>query len=159
MTPAAKHSSADGRHTSPARLRRLVSRLLSQVCTRSGRLINEGLAEADSRKWHYAVLASLEEQGPASQSELSKRSGIYRSDMVSVLNELAGRSLVRRIPHPTDRRRNVITIRPKGVQELLHLDVVLDDLHAKLLAPLSAIERDQFERMLQRLLHHLDEAT
>ncbi|MEY9988614.1 DNA-binding MarR family transcriptional regulator [Streptomyces sp. V4I8] len=138
----------------PDRLRRRASRLLSQLTMRSDRLIGEGLAEADARKWHYAVLASLQEYGPASQAELSRRSGIYRSDMVGVLNELAERDLVERSPDPDDRRRNVITISPQGRRRLRSLDGVLDDLHDELLAPLSPEERDQFVQLLIRLLDH-----
>ncbi|MFI2367883.1 MarR family winged helix-turn-helix transcriptional regulator [Streptomyces sp. NPDC018833] len=138
----------------PDRLRRRASRLLSQLTMRSDRLITEGLARADAHKWHYAVLASLQEYGPGSQAELSKRSGIYRSDMVSVLNELAERDLVERAPDPDDRRRNIITISAQGRRHLRLLDKVLDDLHDELLAPLSPAERDQFVQLLTRLLDH-----
>ncbi|MGW7511387.1 MarR family winged helix-turn-helix transcriptional regulator [Streptomyces massasporeus] len=138
----------------PDRLRRRASRLLSQLTVRSDRLITEGLARADARKWHYAVLASLQEFGPASQAELSRRSGIYRSDMVGVLNELAERDLVERTPDPADRRRNVITISPRGRRHLDRLDALLDDLHDTLLAPLDPAERDQFVELLTRLLDH-----
>lgn len=138
------------------RLRQRASRLLSQVATRSDRLINEGLAQADARKWHYAVLASLQDLGPASQAALSKRTGIYRSDMVGVLNELAQRQLVERAPDPDDQRRNVITISPAGRRQLRRLDKVLDALHDELLAPLDAAERDQLVRLLTRLLDHHD---
>ncbi|AZQ32284.1 MarR family transcriptional regulator [Streptomyces cyaneochromogenes] len=138
----------------PGRLRRRASRLLSQLAMRSDRLISEGLARADARQWHYAVLASLQEYGPGSQAELSRRSGIYRSDMVAVLNELAERDLVERAPDPGDRRRNVITISPRGRRHLRRLDKVLDDLHEELLAPLSPAERDQLVQLLTRLLDH-----
>ncbi|MFC8146436.1 MarR family winged helix-turn-helix transcriptional regulator [Streptomyces paradoxus] len=144
----------DGALKTPDRLRRRASRLLSHLTTRSDRLITEGLARADARKWHYAVLASLQEYGPASQAELSRRSGIYRSDMVGVLNELAARDLVERAPDPVDRRRNVITISPRGRRHLRRLDQVLDDLHDQLLAPLSRAERDQFVQLLTRLLDY-----
>ncbi|MEU9497159.1 MarR family winged helix-turn-helix transcriptional regulator [Streptomyces sp. NPDC048196] len=144
----------DGAPETPDRLRRRASRLLSQLTTRSDRLINEGLARADARKWHYAVLASLQECGPGSQATLSRRSGIYRSDMVSVLNELTERQLVERAPDPDDQRRNIITISPQGRRHLRRLDKVLDDLHDELLAPLNPAERDQFVQLLTRLLDH-----
>ncbi|QJS99844.1 MarR family transcriptional regulator [Streptomyces asoensis] len=144
----------DGALKTPDRLSRRASRLLSQLTMRSDRLITEGLARADARKWHYAVLASLQEHGPASQAELSRRSGIYRSDMVGVLNELAERDLVERAPDPDDRRRNIITISARGRRHLRRLDKVLDDLHDELLAPLSPAERDQFVQSLTRLLDH-----
>ncbi|WP_043263019.1 MarR family winged helix-turn-helix transcriptional regulator [Streptomyces sp. CT34] len=143
-----------GAPETPDRLRRRASRLLSQLTARSDRLINEGLARVDARKWHYAVLASLQEYGPGSQATLSRRTGIYRSDMVGVLNELAERDLVERAPDPDDRRRNVITISTKGRRRLRRLDKVLDDLHDELLAPLGPAERDQFVRLLTRLLDH-----
>ncbi|MEU5023481.1 MarR family winged helix-turn-helix transcriptional regulator [Streptomyces milbemycinicus] len=140
--------------TTPDRLRRRASRLLSQLSTRSDRLINEGLAQADARKWHYAVLASLQDHGPGSQATLSRRTGIYRSDMVGVLNELTERDLVVRAPDPDDQRRNIITISPQGRRRLRRLDKILDDLHDELLAPLSPAERDQFVELLTRLLDH-----
>ncbi|MEU4967080.1 MarR family transcriptional regulator [Streptomyces smyrnaeus] len=151
--------SDDGARKTPDRLRRRASRLLSQLTMRSDRLINEGLARADGRKWHYAVLASLQEYGPGSQAELSRRSGIYRSDMVGVLKELAERDLVERVPDPDDRRRNVITISARGRRRLRHLDKILDDLHDELLAPLSTAERDQFLQLLTRLLDHHTRAS
>ena len=143
-----------GAPKTPDRLRRRASRLLSQLSARSDRLITEGLAQVDARKWHYAVLASLQEYGPGSQAALSRRSGIYRSDMVGVLNELAERDLVERAPDPDDRRRNIITISAQGRGHLRRLDKLLDDLHDELLTPLSPAERDQFVQLLTRLLDH-----
>ncbi|MER5933575.1 MarR family transcriptional regulator [Streptomyces sp. NPDC002054] len=145
---------APGAPGTPDRLRRRASRLLSQLTMRSDRLIAEGLARADARNWHYAVLASLQDLGPGSQAELSRRSGIFRSDMVGVLNELAERDLVERAPDPDDRRRNIITISPRGRRHLRLLDKVVDDLHDELLAPLSPVERDQLVQLLTRLLDH-----
>jgi MarR family transcriptional regulator, lower aerobic nicotinate degradation pathway regulator len=144
----------DGGLQTPDRLRRRASRLLSHLSVQSDRLITEGLAKADARRWHYAVLASLQEYGPASQATLSRRTGIYRSDMVGVLNELAERALVERAPDPDDRRRNVITITAQGRRHLRRLDKVFDDLHEELLAPLLPAERDEFVRLLTRLLEH-----
>ena len=108
-----------------ARLPNLRTRLLSMAATRSDRLVNEALATADARKWHYAVLATLDEFGPASQAELSSRTGIHRSDLVAVINELAGRGLVERAPDPADRRRNVVTATGAGRRQLLRLDKLL----------------------------------
>ncbi|WP_329579258.1 MarR family winged helix-turn-helix transcriptional regulator [Streptomyces sp. NBC_01361] len=144
----------DGARKTPDRLRRRVSRLLSQLTARSDRLITEGLAQADARKWHYAVLASLQDFGPGSQATLSRRTGIYRSDMVGVLNELAEHDLVERAPDPDDQRRNIITISAKGRRQLRRLDKVLDTLHDELLAPLNPTERDQLVELLNRLLDH-----
>ncbi|MFG2873753.1 MarR family winged helix-turn-helix transcriptional regulator [Streptomyces sp. NPDC048337] len=155
MTRAeAAHTADDGERRMPDRLRRLTSRQLSQLTARSDRLINEGLARVDAHKWHYAVLASLQEYGPGSQATLSRRTGIYRSDMVGVLNELVERGLVERVPDPDDRRRNVITLSARGRRRLPRLDKLLDELHDELLAPLSPADRDRLMDLLTRLLDH-----
>ncbi|GGO03674.1 MarR family winged helix-turn-helix transcriptional regulator [Microbispora bryophytorum] len=143
----------DGR-TGPARLQGLPTRLLSLAATHSDRLVNEGLAAADARKWHYAVLATLEESGPASQAELSRRTGIYRSDLVSVINELTDRGLVERAPDPADRRRNVITMTERGRARFARLDTLITELEDEVLAPLGPAERDQLARLLTRLVDH-----
>jgi MarR family transcriptional regulator, lower aerobic nicotinate degradation pathway regulator len=138
----------------PARLRSLPSRLLTQTAMHADRLATQGLAGAGARKWHYAVLASLQEFGPASQAALSRRTGIYRSDLVAVINELAGRGLVGRAPDPADRRRNVITMTPHGRRHLRRLDKLIAAIQEDLLAPLTQPERDQLVRLLTRLLDH-----
>jgi DNA-binding MarR family transcriptional regulator len=138
----------------PARLRSLPSRLLNHTAMQAERLINEGLAKVDAQKWHYAVLAALEEFGPASQAALSRRTGIYSSDIVGVVNALTEGGYVDRAPDPTDRRRNVISLTPLGRRRLRHLDKVVAGIQGELLAPLNQQERDQLIGMLTRLMEH-----
>lgn len=138
----------------PARLRELPSRLLGQASTHAQRLVTEGLSGADARKWHYAALAALEESGPASQATLSARTGIHRSDLVAVINELAARDMVERTPDPEDRRRNVITLTPSGRRQLRTLEQILAAAQDELLAPLSGQEREQLVHLLGRVVDH-----
>ncbi|RSM87058.1 MarR family transcriptional regulator [Kibdelosporangium aridum] len=116
------------------------------------RQVTEALAAVDARKWHYAVLATLEEFGPASQAELSDRTRIYRSDLVAVLNELAEQGSVERTADPVDKRRNVITLTKQGHRQLIKLDTVLADVQNQVFAPLSPSEREQLSRLLAALL-------
>jgi len=135
----------------PERLRTVPSRLLAGAAIAADRLVNERLAAEDARKWHYAVLSALAETGPASQSELSRRTGIYRSDMVAVLNELAGPGFVVRDPDPVDRRRNVVSLTPAGRARLLRLDALVAAAQQELLDPLSPAERAELVRLLALL--------
>lgn len=146
-------SEMDERQT-PARLRGLPSRLLALTAARADRLISEGLAGEDARKWHYAVLASLDEYGPTSQAGLSRRTGIYRSDLVAVINELAERGHVERTPDPEDRRRNVITLTEQGNSHLERLDEVFSGVQDELMEPLTKLERELLTSLLERVLNH-----
>ena len=135
----------------PDRLDGLPSRLLGLAALRAERVVGEKLAGADARRWHYAVLAVLAESGPASQAELSRRTRIYRSDMVAVLNELAERGHVERAPDPDDRRRNVVTLTASGRRHLTRLDRLIGEAQQELLDPLTETQRDELVRLLTRL--------
>ncbi|GGJ01409.1 hypothetical protein GCM10011581_43260 [Saccharopolyspora subtropica] len=138
--------------TTPRRLRKLPSRLLTQTAVHAHRLVSEGLA--GSHRYHYSLLAALDEFGPSSQAELGRRCGIDRSDVVAVVNRLVDAGQVERAPDPADRRRNIITITPGGKRELRRLDRALAGVQERLLAPLSAVEREQLVRLLAKVLTH-----
>lgn len=138
----------------PARLRELPSRLLNLAAAYAQRQVSDRLGVLDSRPWHYATLAALEEFGPDSQSGLSDRTGVHRSDMVATVNELTARGLVVRSPDPADRRRNAITLTDEGRRHLERLDVLLADAEAEFFAPLSAHDRAELTRILKLMVGH-----
>ncbi|WP_340377558.1 MarR family transcriptional regulator [Streptomyces sp. SS7] len=142
--------SATPEHT-PARLRAIPSRLLAGAAAVGDRLVGERLAAEGAHKWHFAVLVALAEGGAASQAELSRRTGIYRSDMVAVLNALADAACVSREPDPADRRRNVITLTAAGRRRLERLDRLIAEAQRELLAPLAPAEQDELVRLLTLL--------
>jgi DNA-binding MarR family transcriptional regulator len=141
-----------------SRLLEMPSWLITRAYAYSHQLVADGFAAADSRGYHYRLLAALEEFGPASQADLGRRTGIDRSDVVAALNELAERGSIQRSPDPDDGRRNVITITPAGTKQLRRLEKVLAGIQEKLLAPLSAADRTKFIRLLTRLLENDSQA-
>jgi DNA-binding MarR family transcriptional regulator len=138
----------------PSRLAEKPTWLISETSRHGHRLLTEKLAEAGSRGYDYRLLAALQEFGPASQARLGRRTGMDRSDVASVLNDLADRGLAERSPDPADGRRNVITITPAGTAHLRRLDELLADVQDELLAPLSPAEREQLITLLTRVLEH-----
>ncbi|WCN78650.1 MarR family winged helix-turn-helix transcriptional regulator [Micromonospora sp. LH3U1] len=139
---------------SPAGLSTTPSWLLNQTASHAARLLSEGFAAHDLRGYHYRLLASLAEDGPASQADLGRRCGIDRSDVVAAVNDLAGRGLVVRAPDPADRRRNIISSTDAGTAEARRMGDTVDRVQRDLLAPLSNTERAQLTRLLTRLLEH-----
>ncbi|BCB80720.1 hypothetical protein GCM10022251_01340 [Phytohabitans flavus] len=139
---------------SSSRMWEIPSWLLVQTAAHASRLVSDGFAAVEARGYHFRVLATLDELGPASQATLGRRGGIHLSDLVTTINELADRGFVERSPDPEDRRRNVITITAAGRRQLLRLEKQLAQVQDQLLAPLSPEERDEFARLLTRLLRH-----
>src|SRR5215218_3810139 len=140
----------------PARLRRLPSWLLSQAALAGDRRVGEALAVEGVRKYHFRVLVALSERGPLSQADLGRQLHIDRSDMVAVVGELEQAGYVGRTRDPDDRRRNVVAITPEGETALERMDAAVGRAQADLLAPLSAAERRELARLLQRLLSGAD---
>jgi DNA-binding MarR family transcriptional regulator len=138
----------------PARLRSKTSWLINQVALPANRLVAEGLAGADARRYHYALLAALDAAGPTSQADLSRRATVDRSDVVAAINELVEQGYVERSPDPSDRRRNVVSMTPAGRRRFHQLDRILTDVQDHLLAPLSARERTHLVSLLTRLVDH-----
>ena len=136
----------------PARVAEMPTWLVSRVYAHCRRLLADGFASAGVRGYHYRLLAALEEFGQASQAALGRRTSIDRSDVVAALNDLAARGLIERSPDPDDRRRNVITITPAGVEQLRNLDEIVVGVQERLLAPLSRADRAQLIELLTRLL-------
>ncbi|WP_433566813.1 MarR family winged helix-turn-helix transcriptional regulator [Nocardia sp. CA-151230] len=144
----------DGEQT-PERLKGQLSRLVGFTAAQTHRIAGEALRAVGARKDHFVALAALSEFGPASQAALSGRTRIYKSDLVSVLNDLEDRGWVRRAPDPADKRRNVITITADGERRLAELDHVLDGVNEHIMAPLSRDERAQLFDLLGRINAHL----
>ena len=143
-----------GEDARPAMLMAKPSWLISEVSRLAHPLLAGQLATAGSRGYHYRLLAALAEFGPASQASLGRHTGMDRSDVAAAVNDLAARGLVRRVPDPADRRRNVISITPAGTAHLRRLDELLTDVQGELLAPLSPAEREQLVRLLNLILEH-----
>src|SRR6266568_850652 len=140
--------------TAPTRLTSLPSWLMTQAAMHAHRLVTDGLAAVDARGYHYRLLATLDELGPASQADLGRRSGIHFSDIVAAINELADRKLVERASDPADRRRNIVTITAAGRRQLRRLDERLTEIQDELLAPLSPDERAVLTRLLGQVLDY-----
>jgi len=139
----------------PERLRHQLSRLVGMTATQTHRVAAEALRAVGAHKDHFVVLAALAELGPASQSGLSDRTRVYRSDLVSVLNDLVEGGWVLRTPDPGDKRRNVVSITAEGERRLDELDRVLDEVNERIMAPLDAQERELLFTLLGRVNAHL----
>ena len=144
----------DQRGRAPARLRDRPTWLISRVFARSSGLLNAGFEAHGSglRGYHYRLLAALDEWGPASQADLGRSTGIDRSDVTAALAELESRNLIERTVDPENKRRNIVTLTPEGVERLDELDLVVGTIQDELLAPLTATQRRQFITLISRLL-------
>jgi DNA-binding MarR family transcriptional regulator len=148
-------------HLTPARLRTLPSWSINQAAIAANRLTDRALAGAGARRYHFAMLAALDEFGPSSQADLGRCTGVDRSDVVAAINILAEQGYVDRNPDPGDGRRNVITITAAGTEYLERLDGLVADAQGELLLSWSLGERNRLIEQLTRIIdtHHETKKT
>lgn len=141
----------------PTALTQLPSWLLTQSAAQAHRIVAESFAAGGARGYHFRLLATLVEFGPASQAELGRRSSIDRSDVVAALNELEAEGYVERSPDPADGRRNVITITTAGKRHYRRLTNLVGKAQEEIFAPLSATDRTRLTAILGKLLAYHQE--
>ena len=135
-------------------MRRLEDRAtwwVSRAQLRSHALLQEQFTDAGARAYHYRLLAAVEEWGPISQADLGRATEIDRSDVSVALDALEAGGLLARAPHPSDRRRNLVTLTASGRTELARLETVVDRVQEQFLAPLADEERADFLDLLRRV--------
>lgn len=140
--------------TPPAALRRLPSWLVNQTALIASRLVNEKLAAADARRYHFSVLSALAEYGDMSQADLGRHCHLDRSDIAAVVGELGGQGRIAREADPDDRRRNIVTITEAGERFRAEMGDLVAEAQEELLTPLSPEERESLAGLLERVVAH-----
>ena len=99
----------------------------------------------------YAVLKALSEDDGRSQRELSTQLGIHRNVMVTVVDKLEREGLVKRMPHPVDRRAFAVTLTDNARALLPKLDAQGRAQEDEVTASLTDTERKAVLQHLQRM--------
>jgi len=141
-----------------SRAPQLASRLRLAVARTARRLRQE--AGGGLSPTLTAALASIDNHGPLTPSELADRERIKRPTATRLIASLESSGLVARTSDPSDRRSSLITTTPEG-RDLMHILRTRKDAYlARRLAKLTADERETLARaaeLLERLLEE-DEA-
>ena len=106
-----------------------------------------GLGEPDLSETQLAALATLERHGAMTPGELAEHEKVQPPSMTRVISALVESQLVRRAPHPSDRRQVVLTATEAG------RDLVLKARQPCLAPPARLVH--QVAACLGRGEHHL----
>jgi len=110
------------------------------------RLQDRGMTYARMR-----LLGALHCSGPQIMTSISDELGVTRRNVTALVDALEEEGLVRRKPHPTDRRATVIEMTARGERTM---DRIYDEHRAAvadLFAELGEEDRDELARMLGAL--------
>lgn len=129
-----------------------VAELLHGVTHRMRRATGQELEPLGVTWAQVRALRTLHRCGrPIRMSELATRLRIARRSATSVVDELAERGLVTRLPDPSDRRAVAVDVTPQGAALLAELDHRRRDAAARLTSTLSQRELTTLRNLLRRL--------
>ncbi len=99
----------------------------------------------------FSTLAKLREVGPCSQNHLGRLIYYDSATITGVVERLRQRGLIDSCADPTDRRRRAIALTERGREVADQAVAAVAAISARTFAPLTAAERRQLTRMLQKI--------
>ncbi len=105
----------------------------------------------DLRPHHYAALLIVAESAGCKQQDIGEALGLYRSNLVAVIDELAGRGLIRRVVNPDDRRSYALSLTDEGAALMPSINAAHAQHRDRLAEALGPHDPDLLVEMLDRL--------
>lgn len=127
--------------------------LLAKAYQRACAIFKERFDAYDLTPQQFGLLGFLWRQDGQSQAELSQRSQIDRTTMGGLVDRLEKEGLVRRAPHPEDRRAYQVFLTQKGKGLEQELSVIAKEVIANFVSPITPDEHATLIRILEKLRH------
>jgi len=118
--------------------------------------LNETFIDLPGGPRGFQILSAAASGNVSSQLALAQHLGVDRTVMTYLLDDMQRAHLIERRPDPQDRRARRIVATREGEERLLTLRSRLDDVEARLLAPLDEPDRESFRKMVQLLATRID---
>lgn len=112
---------------------------------------NARLASYDSSVPRARLLRAMVELGSPRMSDLAAHLGLTARTITTAVDALEGEGLLARRPAPGDRRATLVELTPAGRSHIEEWHAFQRQLGEEVMAPLSAAERTQLRRLLERI--------
>jgi len=128
-----------------------ISFRVSAIGARAELRFRELLAPLGLIPHSYAVLHRIDAAGGITQQGVADLTGMRRSVMVAVIDDLEQRRLVERRRHPHDRRANALHLTTRGRKALRRAEAAADQLDAEIVGALPPGEHPGFAAALHAI--------
>ncbi|RKG83008.1 MarR family winged helix-turn-helix transcriptional regulator [Corallococcus terminator] len=108
---------------------------------------------------YLPVVGALEEQGPLLQKQLAEHAHVEQPTMAALLTRMERDGLVKREPHPGDKRASQVSISEKARARLPQAREQLTHVAEQATAGFSDRERATLLALLRRVVSNLDPAV
>lgn len=129
-----------------------VGHLIRRAHQRASATFMAVLANYNFTPTQFFAMARLLERGQLSQNRLGRLTAMDPATIQGVIRRLYDRGYIERTPDPTDRRRMNLELSAEGHRIVTQLVDEVDAVNGQILAPLEPSEREQFQRLLKRIV-------
>jgi DNA-binding MarR family transcriptional regulator len=112
------------------------------------RLHDRAFREIGISHAHAQILTCLLQDGPLRPGDIEKRTGFEQSTVSRLVKELARRKLVRKGPHPSDRRARLLSAAKRGEALRKPIESIYERLNARLRRDLTEIDLEGFAQTI-----------
>ena len=134
--------------------------MITQIKQIGGRVFDKILQKENIKEFNGAqgkILYVLWQHDHISIIELSRLTGLANTTLTSMLDRMDESGLLRRLPDPQDRRKNLIALTKKAEQLKESYDKVSLEMHEIYFKNFSPEEIMAFETYLRRVLENVKE--
>jgi MarR family transcriptional regulator for hemolysin len=131
---------------------------LARTSKSVGRAFNDALGEAGGSLPVWLILTTLRGDAHASQHELARAIGIEGPTLTRHLDRMEADRLIRRRPHPSDRRKIQVEATAAGRQLVRRLRRVAEETERATLAGIPARDLAALRRVLSRIESNIEGA-
>lgn len=147
----ADHDPAPEAGVKPSPRRSGVAFLMAQIGAVAAHRFAERMAELDLTPPQTGLLRAIAQQPGSSQRELGTRLGLFPSRVVTFVDDLQGRGLVRRERNQTDRRQYALHLTDQGQDLMSQVGTLAQAHESDLCQSLDEPERAQLAVLLGRI--------
>ena len=131
-----------------------VGRLLGFANGNCNKLADRRIGRYDLTIQQWVPLSALWRESPLCESDLADYCRMSASSLNRLIDRIEAKKLVRRSEDPSDRRRVLVELTPRG-RKLSHLLGFYSEINDVLMAGMTARERTQLTSLLERVITNL----
>jgi DNA-binding MarR family transcriptional regulator len=136
----------------PPALQEATGFLLSQVAARLRAASRERLAELGLDPRQVGLLLVLRDEGPMPQQTLGERVGMDRTTTMQLVASLESAGIVRREPHPSDKRAYLMHLTPRGQRAVEVAERRVGQAQREVLGGLAPSEEKALNELLRKVI-------
>lgn len=132
-----------------------ISILIKRASLRFDKLSNQLLTPYELTGSQFKILMLLyhSPEGSVRQTDIEERFSMTNPTVTGLVQKLEAKALVRRMPHPGDRRSKVLMLTERAMAMRDELLALAEDLERRMTEHLNGEEREQLASLLMNILN------